>query len=273
MGFRPNRGVLRLLAELERVMIDTGRWVLAVDDIEKAFDHVILDDVLADHGRYVTDPSLLALVEVVLRGGDEEERKRGIDQGSPYSPTALNVRLHHAHDLGFHPGHHPPRYRYADNLVYLCRDVSEGRQALDESRRLLGKAGFALKGENGPPTDLRRGEEAHLLGFNLSRGNGRLGFALGCESWTKLEQRLTAAHETPHPARTAHEVLEGWIASYGPAFESLRDDTLTRVLDTAARHGFREAISREALGEAWRRAGSHWDALRERAARVSGRSP
>jgi retron-type reverse transcriptase len=26
MGFRPNRGVLRLLAELERVMIDQDRW-------------------------------------------------------------------------------------------------------------------------------------------------------------------------------------------------------------------------------------------------------
>jgi hypothetical protein len=35
MGFRPGRGVLRLLAELERSMLDQDRWVLAVDDVKK----------------------------------------------------------------------------------------------------------------------------------------------------------------------------------------------------------------------------------------------
>src|SRR5581483_1875086 len=65
MGFRPGRGVLRLLAELERVMIDQDRWVLAIDDVAKAFDNVAIDDVMMDHARYLTDPSLLSLIEVV----------------------------------------------------------------------------------------------------------------------------------------------------------------------------------------------------------------
>jgi hypothetical protein len=66
-------------------------------------------------------------IEVVLRGSDIN-RTVGIDQGNPYSSTALNVRLHHAIDLM--QDQHPPRYyRYADNVVYLCRDVSRPEEA------------------------------------------------------------------------------------------------------------------------------------------------
>ena len=137
MGFRPNRGVLRLLAELEEVVMSEGRWVLAIDDVKKAFDNVPIDDVLADHQPYVRDPALLPLIEVVLRGGDDA-RVIGIDQGSAYSPTALNVRLHHAHDQHIDGSTvSPPCYRYADNLVYLCGCVSEGHQALHQSKELL----------------------------------------------------------------------------------------------------------------------------------------
>ncbi len=193
MGFRPGRGVLHMLAQLERIMIDQDRWVLAIDDVAKAFDNVVIADVIMDHAQHLTDPSLLSLIEVVLRGGDGK-KKKGIDQGSAYSPTALNVRLHHTHDLGVQQGQHPPWFRYADNLVYSCRDVPEGQQALDRARHLLGQAGFALKGEDGPPVDLRRGERAQLLGFTLSCKCDALQFDLDSNAWMKLEQSLLRSH-------------------------------------------------------------------------------
>src|SRR5262249_58059288 len=99
----------------------------------------------------------------------------------PYSPTALNVRLHHALDLGVNQGHHPLRYwRYADNLIGLCRSVSEGYQALDHLRRLLEPAGFILKGEDGV-TDLQQ-KTAQLLGFSLTAKGGQLHIELGADS-------------------------------------------------------------------------------------------
>src|SRR5262249_2266874 len=159
-------------------------------DIKDAFPSVIIADVMADHTDHITKSSklskssksaLLSLIKVVLQGSDEK-KTRGIDQGSPYSPTALNVRLHHALDLGVHHGHHPLRYwRYADNLIWLCRSVPEGDQALDHLRRLLEPAGFILKGEDGV-TDLRQGK-AQLLGLSLSARNDQLHFDLGNDSW------------------------------------------------------------------------------------------
>jgi hypothetical protein len=260
MGFRPGRDTWRLLAELEATMVREGRWVLAADDIRKAFDSVVIGDVLADHARHVQDESLLSLVEVVLRGGDGK-RQRGIDQGSPYSPTALNVRLHHALDLEADQGHKP--FRYADNLVFACRDVSEGHQALLQARQLLEQADLTLKGEDGPPRDLQRGETAQLLGFTLSQKDGALHLDLGQDAWARLEQALVKAHETDNPAATATSVVTSWVTSWGPAFESLRDDPLTRVLDTAADIGFREVISQTELTARWRDSWLRWTVLRQ----------
>jgi hypothetical protein len=256
MGFRLGRGVWQALAELRRVMAAENRWVLALDDVKNAFPSVVIADVLADHARYVTDPSLLSLVEVVLRGGDEK-RHRGIDQGSPYSPCCLNLRLHHALDLGVMQGHHLLRFlRYADNVTWPCRSMSEGHQAINHARQLLEPAGFALKGEDGV-TDLQQGQKAQLLGFTLSRRDGHLRFDLGKDAWVKLEQNLVKAHQTPDPTATARMVIWGWVEAFGPAFENWRVVTLDRILQTAVRMGFREIDSRDHLADlcetSWRR--------------------
>jgi hypothetical protein len=81
---------------------------------------------------------------------------------------------------------YPPWLRYADNLAYACRDVTEGRQDLDLARHTLGQAGFLLKEEDDPPADLRRGDEAQLLGFTLRHDRGRLARGLGNDAWEGL---------------------------------------------------------------------------------------
>jgi hypothetical protein len=165
-------------------------------------------------------------------------------------------------------GPYPPCYRYADNLVYLCRGVSEGHRVLERVRRLLEPAGFTLKGVDGV-TDLRQGQ-AQLLGFTLTRRHDRLCFGLGREAWAKLEQNLAAAHKAANPAQTARTVVHGWVNAYGPAFESWREKDLNRVLRTAAKLGFREITPgelRRRSSASWR----NWDAYRQRASQADGR--
>lgn len=111
---------------------------------------------------------------------------------------------------------------------------------MDRARHLLGQAGFALKGTDGPPVDLRIGEKAQLLGFTLSRKNSALHFELGSNAWTKLEQSLLRSHTTENPAENAIQVVRGWITSYGSAFETLRTDTLKRIRSVIIHQGFRE---------------------------------
>jgi hypothetical protein len=262
-GFRPRRGVWHALARLERAMTQQDRWVLATEDIRDAFGSVVLDDVLADHRRHLADPGLLRLLEVVLRGTEDGSPKTGIDQGNAYSPTALNVRLHFAHDRGFGPGPlHPPWLRYADNVVYACQSVSEGIQALNHARHLLARAGFSLKGEDGPPRDLRQGHRASLLGFVVSCREGQVAYALGKYAWDGLAQSLVRAHEAEDPSQAARTAVLGWVNAYGPALASLRSATPGRVLTTAASLGFREVTTSQELRERWEASYRRWCALR-----------
>jgi len=253
MGFRPRRGPWDVLIRLERTMVEQDRWVLAIDDVRDAFDHVNLAQLMDDHRLHLQDKKLLDLIDVVLRGGSNEDRKEGIEQGNAYSPTCLNVRLHHAHDLGLGRDRANPSWlRYADNLVYLTGDVPEGLRALQRSRALLQPSGFTLKGEDGPPVDLREGREAHLLGFLLSYRDGQLAYGLDEGAWTGLKQNLERAHEFPNPPVHAAQAVRGWLGAYGPAFEGTRREVPEQVLRTAASCGFRELATPEKLWKGWR---------------------
>jgi hypothetical protein len=265
-GFRPGRGTWGMLADMERVMAGQGRWVLAIDDVRKAFDNVSIDDVLGDYRRHVTNPALLSLIEVVLRGS--EGKTVGIDQGSGFSPPSLNLRMHYAHDLAFQ-GHDPPAYRYADNLAYLCVGVAEGDRALERAAQLLAGANLALKGEDGPPKDLRRGETAQLLGFTLSRRGDRLHLGLGEHAWAKLRQGLEEAHQTADPAGMARKVVIGWTSAYSPAFAGMRKDFPRRVLQTAAHLGFREIDTPGGLRGRCLAAWDNWLTFRRGASQVT----
>src|SRR5262249_10775876 len=112
-GFRPSNGlkwttgVWPLLADLVLTVRATGLSALAVDDVKKAFDSLDIEILLNHHAQHVHDAALLSLIEKVLRGGDVA-KLRGIDQGSAYSPLALNVFLHFAHDVALSGGHTHP---------------------------------------------------------------------------------------------------------------------------------------------------------------------
>ena len=257
-GFRRGRGTWDLLADLGRTMARVGLYTLAVDDVGSAFDLVPIAAAMEGFREHVSDPGLLALIETAIRGGEDGGRAVGIHQGDPLSPLCLNVVLHKAHDapLAGRPGS-PPWYRYADNLAYLCPGVPEGRRALDDAARLMADAGLALKGEDGPPVDLRRGE-AKLLGFDLSWRGGHLELGSGRQAFAALDRRLAEAHLEPDPPASADMVVAGWLGSMGPALVGDRGDrAVTRIAPMLSRHGFRE-ISIAGLRRLARSSADRW---------------
>ena len=107
---------------------------------------------------------LLEIIEIILRGSDETKQV-GIDQGNCYSPTALNVLLQFVHDCPLERSGNTLWYRYADNVVYPVKSVSEGHKVLCKSRNLLNSVHMTLKGED-PPADLANRSIA-VLGIKL----------------------------------------------------------------------------------------------------------
>jgi hypothetical protein len=149
-------------------------------------------------------------------------------------------------------------------LVFAARSVTEGAQILNQARQFLEPAGHTLKGENGPPVDLRTGE-AQLLGFTLSLGENRLHLGLGEASWRQLAQDLEQAHEMADPPTAAQWAVEGWLTYFGAAFESNGATDLERVYRIAAALGFRELTAPGALRERIKGSRRRWQALGKRA--------
>jgi retron-type reverse transcriptase len=272
-GFRPRRSTWHLLADLEVALGRTGRTVLAVDDVKSAFDTVPLDAVLDVHREALARlrqqnfggqerERTLALVGAVLRGHDRG-RRRGIDQGAPYSPAALNALLDAYHDqVMTEIAKGLLWFRYADNLAYLVRSMSEGEDVLGKVSRLLEPLGMSLKFQDGVK-DIRQ-DRVSLLGFSLHWDGETLHLGVEPGAFTHLQQHLDEVHAAPNPTRAAREAVLAWVEAYAPAFE---DGDVAGVLATAAGRGFRELVSPARLCERWRTAWGRWQACRAKAQR------
>jgi hypothetical protein len=265
-----------MLANLEATMIRKKLWVLAVEDVRRAFDNVDIEDALECHKRLFETKlrkivrtkeikRLLDLIGRVLRG-DQRDRRIGVGQGNPYSPTALNVVMHFAHDRNWtETANSRTWYRYADNLVYACRNMTQGSQVLNRAHRLLRPHGLELKGEDGV-VDLQAGKIALILGFTLRKRGNRLEYDLGEHSRDHLAQHLEQAHSKTDPGAAARQSIRQWVMSYGPAFGKA-EPRISGILHTAAQCGFRETSFPTKLLELWERSWKRWQRLRTAAMR------
>ena len=281
-GFRPGRGTWEMLAHLKKTIEETGRWILVVDDVRKAFDNVRVCDLNKAHGKAQRElakkkqkshvkinDSVLKLISIMAKG-TTQDRVLGIDQGNNYSPTALNVLLHYLHDLPFQTAvKHPFWYRYADNLTYLCQNEAEGQQVLQKVQQLLKKAQLELKGTGGI-IDLQK-KPASLLGFQLREKDGKVALSLTERAWQNLEQHLAEAHNASNPAKTAQEAIIGWVNAFGLAFE---DDgvTISKVCSVAAQYGFRE-LNRKQIETVAGQAQGRWEKMIGSHSAVGSASP
>ena len=246
-GNRTNRSPWKMLAQLKKTVEEKGRWVLIIEDIRKAFDNVKVKDIIKTHqqaqlelkekhGIKIND-SVVNLISTIAKGVTQK-RKKGIDQGSNYSPQSLNVLLHYIHDVPLNAEvAFPLWYRYVDNLTYLCESVSEGQRVLIKVQQILNSASLKLKGEDGI-VDLRK-TTSSLLGFKLRRSNNQLIYLIAPRSWENLTEQLAHAHKTVDPATRCREVIVGWLNAMGPALEN-DGDIVAKVCGIAALQGFQE---------------------------------
>jgi retron-type reverse transcriptase len=271
-GYRPGRSTWQMLADLEARMVEEDRWVLALDDIQGAFDNLNIAEVLEAHRRIQNEllelhelsqndarEQVLELLTRVTHGADPN-RTTGIDQGHAASPLSLNAALHYAHDAPMQSGVHKRFwFRYSDNLAYVCQSQRRGHQALKRAQDLLKAHGLKLGG--GGVYDLDAGDCAPILGFELHKHDERLKFDLSTKAWQKLEEHLREAHEDPNPLETAKAKIRGWANAYGPALHK-RGPQATKILRRAAEYGFRELVSYGDLKRQLKTSWERWLGLR-----------
>lgn len=96
-GFRPGRSAAQAIEAAQRHVRSGKRWVVDMD-LEKFFDRVNHDVLMARVSRKVSDRRMLALIRAYLKSGIMqnglvEPRSEGTPQGGPLSPLLSNILL------------------------------------------------------------------------------------------------------------------------------------------------------------------------------------
>jgi RNA-directed DNA polymerase len=96
-GFRPGRSAHQAVAKAQRYIAEGRRWVVDLD-LEKFFDRVNHDKLMAAIARRVADKRMLKLIRAFLTAGVMENGlvgpvDEGTPQGGPLSPLLSNLML------------------------------------------------------------------------------------------------------------------------------------------------------------------------------------
>ena len=139
-GFRPGRSAHQAVASARKYVEDGYRWVVDMD-LEKFFDRVNHDVLMARLARRVKDKMLLKLIRAFLEAGimfqgivhDHEE---GTPQGGPLSPLLSNILLDDLDKELERRGH---RFcRYADDCNVYVKSKAAGEKVMESLTRFLG---------------------------------------------------------------------------------------------------------------------------------------
>jgi hypothetical protein len=270
------------LAAVKVYIQATGLTVAVIDDVRQAFPSVCHGPLLADVGQLLAaakpanyDPApLLKLIEAIVRGRDPRHHRKegvGITQGCPLSPLLLNTHMHPRHDLVVDRQRAliPFWARYADNLLHMVKNVTDGVEALELVRRLLREVGLDLKGKkDGPstPTDLRV-QPVELLGFSLQVRERLVVLDIPDEAWKDLAGALQEAHRADDPGKQARFILNGWAQACGPAVENRVETVHQTILDTVRESGFKGVVTPQNLFDRLKDSRTRWKGKLERASR------
>ena len=138
-GFRPGRGAHDALAQARQYVAD-GRAIVVDIDLEKFFDKVNHDILMARLGRWVGDKRMLAIIGRFLRAGLMQDgvcvgREEGTPQGGPLSPLLANLLLDDLDKELEKRGH--AFCRYADDCNIYVQSKAAGERVLASVTRFL----------------------------------------------------------------------------------------------------------------------------------------
>ena len=138
-GFRPGRSAHGAIKAARSYVRGGKRWVVDVD-LDKFFDRVNHDLLMARIAREVTDKRILLLIRRYLQtgimvGGLTEVNRKGMPQGGPLSPLLSNIVLNELDEELERRGH--TFCRYADDCNVYVGSKKAGERVMGSLTRFL----------------------------------------------------------------------------------------------------------------------------------------
>jgi RNA-directed DNA polymerase len=227
-GFRPGKSAHQALAQAQSYVAD-GREIVVDLDLEKFFDRVNHDILMARLARRIGDKRLLRIVRRFLaagmmQGGVCIERYEGTPQGGPLSPLLANLLLDDLDKELERRGH--CFCRYADDCNLYVRSQAAGERVMASLVAFLeGKLRLKV---NRAKSAVAPVVERSFLGHRLLLG-GRLGLApKSLERAKERLRRITRRNRGIALERMIAEVnsfTTGWVTYFRHAAckSALRD--------------------------------------------------
>jgi RNA-directed DNA polymerase len=167
-GFRPGRSAHQAVAQAQNYVAEGYCFVVDID-LEKFFDRVNHDRLMARIAERISDKRMLRVIRALLNAGVMENglvspTTEGTPQGGPLSPLLSNLVLDEFDKELTRRGH---RFcRYADDCNIYVRSRRAGERVMATVCRFLTKQ-LRLK-VNESKSAVARPEERKFLGFSLS---------------------------------------------------------------------------------------------------------
>lgn len=169
-GFRPGRSCHTAIAEAGRHLQEGHEWVVDLD-LEKFFDRVHHDRLMARLAQRIKDQRLLRLIrqmlkaKVVMPDGVVVATEEGAPQGGPLSPLLSNIVLD---ELDWELEERGHRFvRYADDANIYVRSERAGRRVMAAVVQFIERR-LRLK-VNAGKSAVAQPEKRHFVGFRLRR--------------------------------------------------------------------------------------------------------
>jgi group II intron reverse transcriptase/maturase len=232
-GFRPGKKAHDAVKQAQTYLQEGHRWVVDMD-LEKFFDRVNHDILMARVARKVKDKRVLRLIRAylnagVMEGGVTKATVEGTPQGGPLSPLLANILLDDLDKELTKRGH---RFvRYADDCNIFVRSKRAGQRVMESVIRFVeGKLKLKV---NRDKSAVDRPWNRKFLGFSFLK-NPEASIRLAPKTLQRVKERIreitsrTKALSMEQRIEQLNRYLMGWIGYFHIASAKTHCETLDR---------------------------------------------
>ncbi len=218
-GFRPGRNAHQAVKAAREYVAEGRRWTVDLD-LEKFFDRVNHDVLIARVERKAKDPGVLKLIRRYLEaglmeGGVASARSEGTPQGSPLSPLLSNILLD---DLDRELERRDHRFcRYADDCNIYVQSDRAGQRVRQSITAFLEQR-LKLK-VNAAKSAVARPWERKFLGYSMT-WHRKPKLRIAPESRKRITEKIRRAlrrgrgQSLQQIIKGLNPVLRGWLAYF-----------------------------------------------------------